>query len=297
MGMKKLCVALAAIALGAVTVAPASAAQEGNQIVQIENVAYGECLQLTGQAPSSGLGIGACTDAQDQRWELIELGDGKHMMRNLFTRRCVDDDFYLQGRPCDDEAVPQYAELVADRPGTVRIKFGSRYVASVMWSDGRRDVWPTFLRDSDEQRWRLRSVGTTTPVDTTGQTVRISAVDNMGCISLRDGSWLTPAPCADVPEQKFQRVELGDGKTAFRSVVNNKCIASDATSAVVNVLNDCAADATAQQWAIEENKTGAVRIRESAGQRYLMPVTGDVFAWERRRDYNTWQSWELLRAA
>ena len=47
MGMKKLCVALVAVALGAVTVAPASAAPEGNKIIEIRNVGQDLCVDNT----------------------------------------------------------------------------------------------------------------------------------------------------------------------------------------------------------------------------------------------------------
>jgi hypothetical protein len=293
MGMKKLCVALAAIALGAVTVAPASAA-EGNQIVEIENVAYGQCLQPSTPEPHSVIAFGDCTGAVSQRWELIGLGGGKHLLRNLASTECVSDKYghYY----CDDEEPEAQAEMTTDADGSTRFKFGEGYLAGFTWSDGRRDAWITSFANTDEQRWRVRQVGTTTPVDTTGQVVRIRTLDfGYGCITLTN-PWLRPLPCVNAPEEKFQRIELANGSTALRSLANGKCVAAKAGSPHdLEVVADCAPDDTRQHFTIEPAKTGAVRIRHSADQRYVTPGY-DAHLNERMRDINTWQLWDLLPA-
>lgn len=296
MGMKKLCIALAAIALGAVTVAPASAA-EGNQIVEIENVAYGQCLQPSTPQPHSQIAFGACAGASNQRWELIPVGGGKHLLRNLVSTECVTDKYghYY----CDDEEVTAQAEVVTRADGTTRFKFGEEYLAGFTYSNGTRDAWITRFADTDEQRWRVRQVGTTTPVDTTGQVVRIRAVNfaSYGCISLTNGTKLTNTACADAPEQKFQRLELGAGRTALRSVASGKCVATRADlDSDFEVVSDCTPDDLRQQWTIEPTRTGAARIRQSAGEKLISPGTDWLFTYPRQRDINTWQLWELQPA-
>jgi hypothetical protein len=299
MGMKKLCVALVAIALGAVTVAPASAAEgnpaEGNQIVEIENVAYGQCLQPLTPEPHSDIAFGDCTGAVDQRWELIGLGGGKHLLRNLASTECVSDrygHFY-----CDDEEPEAQAELVPDVNGSTRFKFREEYLSGFTWDDGRRDTWITRFADTDEQRWRVRQVGTTTPVDTTGQVVRIRTLDfGYGCITVQASSRLRPVPCVNAPEEKFQRIELPNGSTALRSVASGKCVAAKAATGYdLEVVADCAPEDTRQHFTIEPAKTGAVRIRHSADQRYATPGFYAHLK-ERMRDINTWQLWDLLPA-
>lgn len=296
MGMKKLCVALVAIALGAVTVAPASAAQDGNQIIEIENVAFGQCLQPSTPEPHSRIAFGDCGGAVNQRWELIPVGGGKHLLRNLASNECVGDTYghYY----CDDEEVTAQTELVTAADGTTRFKFGDEYLEGFAYSDGRRDAWITRFADTREQRWRVRQVGTTTPVDTTGQIVRIRAVSfDYGCIRVSDGPWQLPTgKCVDSPEEKFQRIELGDGRTAFRSVANGKCVtARNDTQSYLDVNVDCTPDDVRQQFTVEPTRTGSVRIRQSAGDRYISPGS-DVYLRTRDRSLNMWQLWELLPA-
>jgi Cytolethal distending toxin A/C domain len=295
MGMKKLCIALVAIALGAVTVAPASAAQEGNQIVQIENVGFGQCLQPSTPEPHAQIAFGDCGGAVDQRWELIPVGGGKHLLRNLASNECVSDRYghYY----CDDEEVTAQAELVTAADGTTRFKFGDEYLEGFAYQDGRRDVWITRFADTAVQRWRVRQIGTTTPVDTTGKVVRIRTVnDGYGCISLKNGSRIMPKPCANSEEEKFQRIELANGSTALRSTVNGKCVAAKEGSTLdLEVVADCTPDDSRQHLTIEQTKTGAARIRYTADQRYFTPAY-EVVLYPRQRDINTWQLWELLPA-
>ncbi len=291
-----LSVALAAIALGAVTVAPASAAT-GNDIVEIKNVAYGECLQA-GQEPHASPVVVACSGASSQRWEVIPVDGGRQLLRNLASRECLSEMFAAYY--CDDQGVDEFAAVLPHASGAVRIKFGDgdRYLTGFTWSDGRRDAWYPSFREHDEQLWQVRNVGTTPPpADTAGQVVRIRAVNFVehGCISLTSGTRLVPVPCADSPEQKFQRVELGDGRTAFRSVVNDKCVAVRETQPMdLEVVSDCAPDNVRQQWSIEPTRTGAARIRQAAGDQLLTPGSGWVFLYP-RQSY-TWQLWELLPA-
>lgn len=291
MGKRTLCVVIAAIALGTVTVAPAGAAQEGNSIIEITSVAHNRCLQPEAASAHPALELGACTGAQNQRWEQIPIGDGSYLLRNLETRECVDAKFSLAGWWCDDQAATQYGQLVADRSGTVRIKYGELY------ADSTFGVWPRDFADNDNQRWLVRQTGTTTPVDTTGQVVRIASVNKLGCVSVRATMFLEPKPCADVPEQKFQRIELGNGSTALRSVLTGKCMAvRQAGTSPVNVVPDCNPADVSQQWTLETNKTGATRLRVSADQRYLLPASPGIYAYARQTDNNTWQSWDITAA-
>jgi hypothetical protein len=295
MGMRTLSVALAAIALGAVTVAPVSAAT-GNDIIEIKNAAYGVCLQAEAQSYNSP-GAGACTGARGQQWEVIPVSGGKTLLRNLESGECVSQlygSYY-----CDDEAPDQSAELVSDKPGTVRVKFGDWYIAGLTLADGSHTATKTYFHDGDEQRWVVRTVGTTTPpADTANQVVRIrSAESGTGCIGLMNGAWLRTAPCSDAPEQKFQRIELGDGRTALRSTVSGKCVATQQnTTLETDVLSDCAPQEARQHWTIEPTRTGAARIRQSADDRYFTPVGENVYLTTRRLHLNTWQLWELMPA-
>ncbi|NUT52778.1 MAG: hypothetical protein HOV94_36650, partial [Saccharothrix sp.] len=103
-------------------------------------------------------------------------------------------------------------------------------------------------------------------------------------------------PCVDSPEEKFQRIELADGRTALRSVANDKCVATkDGSQTYLEARADCAPDDARQQFTIEPTKTGAVRIRHSAGDRYFTP-SADVYLRVRHPDLTMWQLWDLLPA-
>ncbi|MFC3893373.1 hypothetical protein ACFOWZ_18010 [Lentzea rhizosphaerae] len=297
MGMKMLSVALAAIALGAVTVAPASAAT-GNDIIEIRSVAHGDCLQPDTPQPHAGPGVGACTGASNQRWEQIAVGGGRYLLRNLASTECVSTKFGSYW--CDDEGADMFAELVPDASGAVRVKFGAEYMTGLTFGDGSREIWfPSFRGDPAEELWQVRVVGTTTPpADTKGQIVHIKSVDaTYGCLYVTSDNQLMTLslPCGKTEYQKFQRIELADGTTALRSLANGKCIAQNEQSPTrIEVLADCAADTTRHHWTIEPTKTGAARL--FTGDHYLTPNSDRVFAYPRQRETNTWQLWELVAA-
>ncbi len=215
------------------------------------------------------------------------------MLRNVATRECVDGELSLGSWWCDDEATSQFGQLVAEPSGAVRIKYGELY------ADSSFGVWPRDFADTDHQRWQVRQTGTTTPSDTAGQVVRIASVTNKGCLGVRDGLFLEPKPCADVPAQKFQRIELGNGTTALRSVLTGNCVAVAGPSGFsVNAVPACDAADARQHWAFETNKTGATRLRVAADQRYLMPVSTMMVVYPRQtgHTHNTWQSWDITTA-
>ncbi|MFJ8961055.1 RICIN domain-containing protein [Lentzea sp. NPDC102401] len=287
MGMKMLSVVLAAIALGAVTAAPASAAPEGNPIIEISSVAHGQCLQPN---PRDGLHeLAACDDTPSQRFEQIPLGNDRHLLRNLGTRSCMDTTFGLWHDVCDDEAeTTQFAELVPDVAGTVRIKFGQVY------ADTTEGVWTWEFADTNHQRWRVRQTGTAVPVDTAGQIVRIASVHDTsyGCVTPTGySSSVYHQPCADVPEQKFQRIEIG-GDTMLRNIASGKCVS--AKHGGINAYEfDCDPADAQQLWTFEPVRTGDFRIRQSSDQRYLMPVGRELWINTRGSTYTTFESWTI----
>lgn len=291
-----LSVALAAIALGAVTVAPASAAT-GNDIIEIRSVARGDCLQPDSAQPHAGPGAGACTGELSQRWEVIPVGEGRQLLRNLASTECLSEKY--GSYYCDDEAADMRVELVPDGSGPVRLKIVDEYLTGFTFSDGSRAFWFSGFSAGDEQRWQVRQVGRTTPpADTAGQVVNIRTVDfTYGCLYQTTDNKLMPLqlPCGKTDYQKFQRIELGNGRTALRGLANGKCVAASASQPLeIEVVSDCSPDDVRQQWSIEPTMTGAVRIREASGERLLTPGDGWVFLYPRQN--NSWQLWELTAA-
>jgi hypothetical protein len=295
MGMKKLCVALAAIALGAVPVAPASAAPEGNPIIEITSAVDDKCVQIKFEPKPQQprLVLADCSGAPEQRWEQMPVSGGKFVLRNLTHSGCVDTGIGLAHDYCDDLYEYQHGELVPDGEGTVRIKYGEKYFEN----NGYTSVWDSPFEDTDHQRWRIRQVGTSTPqADTTGQVVRMEVVmSHFGCLGVEGVPVLKPMPCADAPAQKFQRIELGDGGTALRSVVTGNCVeAEDGEEAGVHALNACDATRAGQRWSLNRTATGNFRIQ--SGERHLTPAYTFVGVLPRFPEVPGWQTWYVTAA-
>ncbi|WP_394616388.1 hypothetical protein JNUCC0626_43110 [Lentzea sp. JNUCC 0626] len=296
MGMKLLSIALGAIALGAVMVAPAGAAEDGNKIIEIKSVLYGECVQAD-KTPHNTT-ILPCDGSEAQQWEVVPVDGGRHLLRNVALHRECLSEMYGFYR-CDDEQPHGFITTEPAVSGSVRVKFGDspEYLTALTWSNGERDVLITGFGEPAAQQWELRTVGTTEALpDTTGQVVRIRSAEasTYGCLSL-SGTRLLPVPCADVVEQKFQRIEV-DGKTAFRSVANGRCLSLGGASAVEPlVIGDCASGDVGQQWSIEPTRLGSARVRSALNTEFLTPGDGWVFVTDTRFSH-TWQQWELVPA-
>ncbi|MFD4675448.1 RICIN domain-containing protein [Lentzea sp. NPDC058450] len=296
MGMKLLGIALSAIALGAVMVAPAGAAEDGNELVEIRSVLLGECLQAA-EEPHRATML-PCTGGKEQYWEVVPVGEGRNLLRSVANhRQCLSEryNFYY----CEDEAPHGFASMVPEPSGAVRIRFGDSdaFMKVSSRTDGTQGVLIVPWGERDEQQWEVRTVGTTGPSpDTTGQVVRIRSAETerYGCAGL-SGTRLLPVPCADVPEQRFQRIEVGPGVTALRSVANGKCLSLWGAGAVEpEVTQDCVPADARQQWSIEPTKLGSARLRNATGEKFLTPGTGWVFMTEHYS--NTWQQWDLVPA-
>jgi hypothetical protein len=293
MRTKVLSIALAAIALGAVTVAPASAA-EGNPVVEIVSAFDGLCAQLKVEPARDGPRpvLRSCTGAPDQRWEQIPVGGGKVILRSTTSRDCLEAGASVNNFWCDDRSDRQQAELVADAGGTVRIKYGDEYVQNEYTS-----MWMERFADTDRQRWHVRQVGTTTPpADTAGQVVRIEAVAlGYGCLTVDDRSAFKPMPCADVAGQKFQRIELADGGTALRSLANGKCLhAPDGVEVLVDALGECDTPDAGQSWKFDRTATGSFKVK--SGERLLTPGEDRVWAAEEFPPFIAVQTWHVTAA-
>ncbi|MGI5505558.1 RICIN domain-containing protein [Lentzea sp. CA-135723] len=296
MGMKSLGIALVAMALGAVTVAPAGAAQDGNKIIEIRSVLYGECLGATGPGPGSTT-ILPCDGSAAQQWELVPVGGGRNLVRNIAIRDCLSERYGFSY--CDDEDPAGFAAVQPDASGATRVAFGDNgaFLRALTWSSGERDVLIVTWGEPAEQRWELRTVGTRQPLpDTAGQVVRIrSAEERSGCLALA-GTKLVPTPCADTPAQKFQRIEVNGGRTAFRSIANSKCVSlRDREAIEPEVTAECAAGEAGQHWSIEPTRLGSARLRNALNpDEFVTPGAGWVFM--TTHFGNTWQQWELVPA-
>ncbi|WP_143467276.1 RICIN domain-containing protein, partial [Lentzea kentuckyensis] len=220
MGMKKLCVALTAIALGAVTAAPASAAQDGNRIIEIRNVGHNLCIDNTprdGYRPS----VATCTGSPAQRYEVVPAAAGKVFLRSVEDGTCLDrlgQSLSLHPMACNVETTTQRAELVPDGPGIVKLRFQDRF-AQVLYED----MGVIFSDEDmgDYEQWEIREVGVVPP-PTLASVVRLRNADSKTCLT---GSGTKPAmaPCATELSQAF---ELGESGGVLRNKASGKCLAN-----------------------------------------------------------------------
>lgn len=296
MGMKKLCVALVAVALGAVTVAPAGAAQEGNRIVEIESVSRGECLDTT--TPYARVGLKACTGSAAQRFEWVPLVDGRVFLRSTGDRKCLsggDARFREYVRwACDVTASDQSVEVVPGAEGTFRLKYGNRFVDEIHF-----DVLdsPTLEEDDerDSQRWRIRDAGTA-PVPQLTEVVRLkSAADYYGtCVTEAEYNMLAADPCTAAKGQTFRRVDLGDGRFELHSTTSGKCLTSFGgfrpTSQVCTAVQ-----AAKRQWTLTGDEFGFYKVRPVDTTLDLTVGGSGVYLLE-QNDYPLTRKWELLAA-
>jgi hypothetical protein len=270
--------------------APAMA--ETNQTLEIKNVALGKCLAV-GAPTNAWVTVENCTGAKTQQWEQIRGDGGKVMLRNLGDRSCVKGINNVVRYECDDEDQEQYWVLAGDR--LTNAKTGQ--VADTYLYDN----FGVFLQDasgSDYQRWQVRVTGNAPapPADTSGKIVQIKSVSDRKCAAA-SGTAARLADCAVAVEQKFQRVELGDGVVQLRNLASGTCLRTGQFGLKrVDLVSACASNDPAQQWRIEPDLIGTVRVRNVAGGDYLTPSGSANITTYERTSLANWQKWSLAIA-
>lgn len=291
MGMRKLCVALVAVALGVVVAAPASAATEGNRIVEIRNVGHDLCVDQTPQgrvAPS----LATCTGSAAQRFERVPAAAGGEFLRDIASGNCLDrlqQGMELHLLPCNAEAPGQRVEVLPDATGAHRLRFQDKF-AQVLYSD----MGVMFLSDEfgADELWQIRDVGIAPPRQEPTLVVRLRTADHNNTCVTENGSTATMRACATTPGQTFRRVDLGAGRTGLRSTRSNLCLANPRHSAVT--LEDCSATAAAQQWALSVDELGNYKIGNLSTARHLTPSSDGSVATYPYWGISLSQLWQLV---
>ncbi|MFI6101450.1 hypothetical protein ACIA8G_38390 [Lentzea sp. NPDC051213] len=272
----------AALTLGAMTTVSASAEPAGNPIIELKNVARGQCM--TAGAPEYfQLEMAGCTGAATQRFERVGLPNGQFHLRNVANRWCVDGGQSLLTEPCDETDRYQRWELVSDASGATKLKVGglSAYADTVIY-DLIPDlkIIPNDPEDTDHQRWVVTEVGSVPPLsDTTGALVTLESSGRgtvEGVAACADG-----AGVGSCPGSAFQRVELGGG--AFQLRAGDVCLRpKPATRYDVDLLGNCAVADPAQQWRLEgPDLFGGHLIRNVAKGTYLTPSDPRLMLFEK----------------
>ncbi|MFF1614790.1 RICIN domain-containing protein [Amycolatopsis sp. NPDC058278] len=279
----------AAVAMGLGVAAPATA--ETNQTLEIKSVALGKCLAV-GAPTYAWATVEDCTGAKNQQWEQIRVDADKVILRNLGDRTCLKGISHVVRYECDDEDEDQYWVLTGDR--LTNAKTG-QVADTTLYDDF--GVFLADARRTDYQRWQVRVTGNAPapPADTSGQIVQLQSVSERKCAAASGTAVQLPA-CTVAVEQKFQRVELGDGVVQLRNLASGTCLRTGSFGLPrVDLVSACAADDPAQQWRIEPDLVGTVRVRNVASGNYLTPRTDDITTYERTSLAN-WQKWSLVVA-
>ncbi len=276
--------------MGMGVTAPAMA--ETNQTLEIKNVALGKCLAV-GAPTNAWVTLADCTGAETQQWERIRVDGDKVILRNLGDRSCVMGLNNLVRHACDDEDEDQYWVLAGEK----LTKAETGQVADAYLYDNL-GVYLQTANGGDYQRWQVRVTGNAPapPADTSGKIVRIESVSDHNCAAA-SGIAAKLADCAGAVEQKFQRIELGGGVVQLRNLASGTCLRTGQFGLKrVDLVRACAADDPAQQWRIEPDLIGAVRVRNVASGDYLTPLSSkDITTYERTSLAN-WQKWSLAVA-
>jgi hypothetical protein len=264
----------AAVTLGAMTTVPASAEPAGNTIIELKNVARGQCMTASTTDPFV-VEMADCTGAPNQSWERVPAPDGKFFLRNIADRKCIRGDGSLAGEECDETNRNQRWELVPDPSGAMKLKVAVSWpwYADTSWYDSGFGLGITTEdpQDSDHQRWLVAEVGRR-PVlpDTTGALVTLESSQKFG--RCPDG-----AAMGVCPGSAFQRVELG-GVIGLRTPTGCLRAAPDQRyDNVVDLRGDCSATDTAQQWRLEgPDAFGGFKLRNVDRGHYLMPLVDRI---------------------
>ncbi|KJK45498.1 hypothetical protein UK23_26045 [Lentzea aerocolonigenes] len=290
--MKMLSVALAAIALGAVTVAPASAAPEGNTIVEIKSAAEGLCADF-GRTDTTYPTLAACTGSAAQQFERIPTATGSYL-RNIGDGHCLDGYYTsVREKQCEPDVTAQRFQEVPDSDGAVRLsttgEHGTAFLDSWLYPlYGEVGMAPDPARET--QRWFVREVGTVPPPQLAA-VIKIRHAEQGTCLSDSKTATNELKPC-DLASG-FERIDAGNGLVALRNQANGRCLALYSGEYVW--MQTCSITSAAQQWKLSDDALGNYTV--SNGDRFLTP----------RRDnkgvmavsflgIGLWQHWQLPAA-
>ncbi|MBM7859910.1 hypothetical protein JOD27_003716 [Lentzea nigeriaca] len=290
--MKMLSIALAAIALGAVTVAPASAAPEGNEIVEIKNVLEGLCLDFNEPATTRPA-LTACTGSATQQFERIPAADGRgEFLRSVGGRWCLDGTFSywiaLRGN-CDTDKAGHRFELEPQPSGSVKLKNQGEFIDAWSWR-GRGELTMETPNSTGYQDWQIRRVGVA-PKPELAAVVRPKSAGWGKCVA-EDGPVARITACGTTQRETYQRLDAGDGKVALRNSSSGRCLSTDEYYEVD--LVNCATGARDQQWTLVADELGRHRVRSELTGNYLEETDGLAKAYPYYQ--GLWQKWELTAA-
>ncbi|HEX8864061.1 MAG TPA: RICIN domain-containing protein, partial [Lentzea sp.] len=270
-------------------VAPASAAPEGNTIVEIKSAVEGLCVESGTTYPT----LAACTGSTAQQFERIQTGTGSYL-RNIGDGQCLDGYYSsVEEKRCDPDRSGQRFQEVPDTDGAVRLSAtghdGTAFLDSWLYPLYREvGMAPDLTRET--QRWFVREVGTVPPPQL-ATVIKIRHAEQDTCLSDSKTATNELKPC-DLASG-FERIDAGNGLFALRNQTNGRCLTVYAGEYVW--MQTCNITSAAQQWKLSDDALGNYTV--SNGDRVLTP----------RRDNKSvmaltfmgiglWQHWQLPAA-
>ncbi|WP_143035961.1 RICIN domain-containing protein [Lentzea fradiae] len=290
---KMLGVALAAIALGAVTVAPAGAAPEGNTIVEITNVANGLCLDSV--APiEHRMSMSACAGSAAQRFERIPASTGGGSYLRGIDGHCVGGTYLLVEQQCARTEAGQRFQELPDVDGTVRLATttdaGTRFADTYFYEGYREVIMATDDSPGPTRLWVVREVGVMPPPQL-GSVVKLRSASKGTCVAEGQGEFNLSKPCDIAPG--FDRLDTGDGRVALRSQESGRCLQLLQFPETLVHLRPCDLASDGQLWKLTGDELDNYTVVN--GEQYLTPFNGRVIATENFSQH-VLQHWQLLPA-
>ncbi|MFD7658570.1 RICIN domain-containing protein [Actinosynnema sp. NPDC059797] len=286
-------VAAAAVALATGVVAPLPAHAAGNEVLEIRSVALGGCAGSAGG--TSEVRVAPCTGGPEQKWERIPLAGDTFLLRNLGSGDCV---WRMKRFGCEDEDEYQRLAFEPDGDGVVRL----REVASGGFADSTGNhLFGLISRDrldTDHQRWRVAVLPDVVPppVDTTGRVVTVRSLDEGTCLTNVSALLISLRACSGSADQRWRRVELGDGALVLRNETSGSCVQLSDRGSNVNTWEPCDTANPRHRWRLETDPLGRHRLVNAHDGGYLTPLTDSVTTYKRVPAL-TWQEWELTAAS
>lgn len=285
-------VAAAAVALATGVIAPLPAHAAGNEVLEIRSVALGQCLELE---PGTGrLRAGPCTGDAHQEWERVPLADGAFLLRNLGHPECL---WRTNSFACDDEDIHQRVTFEPAGDGVVKLVEVTTGLVADTTINSSYGVVGARSADTDHQRWRVTALPEVVPppVDTAGRLVEIRGVNGGTCVTSASSVLARLQACAGTADQRWRRVELGDGAFALRNESADRCLQVNGSGTRVDTWDPCDVADPKQQWRLEGDPLGRHRLRNAHSGGYATPLRDGITSYELVPG-STLQKWELTAA-
>lgn len=231
---------------------------------------------LDGDGADSGYQVDTSVEpAADDRWEVIDIGDGDYLLRNAVTGRYLDADGadnnfdvnQSENPSLDDQwaITPAGNEGEADTYYLINAEFG-RYLDA----DGEDNGFnaETSAAPSLDDEWELIASDGPPPPEGNFATVQNVSTGRYLDADGADEGFNVESSGAVGDDDIWELIELENGNYLFRNVVYDRYLDADDAGNNFNV-DLSVAPAADDEWEIIDREDGTVYLRNAERNRYL----------------------------